>query len=411
MQETWNMLVDGLGELKRRPGVNRIPFFFVLVLCIVTLCKVMLVLTVQYMCDHGMVVYTGTYPSTSPLLLALGYQWDTRHFISIAENGYASPMGDTLLFSFAPLYPALIALSWGIVGNPCLAAVIVSNVFYFGSLPVCYLVARLYMDYRFACLTTLILGVFPTYIAYGTFGYSEAPYTFFAMLTWLLYKKDRMFLASVALTLSVFTRYVGLLALIVIFLLSTNAKFRKLQPGSRMIQAIYRGQVWLMIPAAATGLLFLYFQTISGNFLVVLASHASFDDHLTTPFGQFMWFFTGFFTKVNPSVNPVSLALERYIFTIPFFVLTLSLLKTKTASPEENQMNAELGLYGLAYMLITLSTAGISAVASPRIMLSSWVTLLALHREMSKTAMIVLAFLFFVVGLWVAFRFETTFFA
>jgi hypothetical protein len=93
--------------------------------------------------------------------------------------------------------------------------------------------------------------------------------------------------------------------------------------------------------------------------------------------------------------------IQRYMFTIPFLILTLLLLKD----------DAELGLYGILFMWITLSMEGISGIASPRIMLSAWVAFLAFKGRMSSALYMVLSVMFFFVGIWVMYQFQLTFFA
>ena len=140
---------------------------------------------------------------------------------------------------------------------------------------------------------------------------------------------------------------------------------------------------------------------MTGSFFAAFDAHVWFGDTLSTPFHQFMWFFEGFFTQINPGVEPILLMLQRYMFTIPFFLLTLVLLRD----------DVELGLYGVLFMWIVLSMEGISGIASPRTMLSAWVGLLAFKGRMSRSMYIVMSVMFFFVGLWVMYQFQLTFFA
>ena len=159
--------------------------------------------------------------------------------------------------------------------------------------------------------------------------------------------------------------------------------------------------LWFAIPAVCVTAVFLYFQSLTGSFFAAFDAHSWFGDSLISPYHQFRWFFEGFFTELNPGVEPFLLMLQRYMFTIPFLVLTLILLK----------VHAELGLYGVLFMWVTLSMEGMSGVASPRIMLSAWVALLALKGRMSSALYIVMSVMFFFVGIWVMYQFQLSFFA
>ncbi len=104
---------------------------------------------------------------------------------------------------------------------------------------------------------------------------------------------------------------------------------------------------------------------------------------------------------MNPGVDTILLMVQRYMFTIPFFVLTLLLFKD----------DMELGFYGVLFMWFTLSMEGISGIASPRIMLSAWVAMLAFKDRISSAMIIVMSLMFFFFGLWVMHQFQLTFFA
>lgn len=86
---------------------------------------------------------------------------------------------------------------------------------------------------------------------------------------------------------------------------------------------------------------------------------------------------------------------------MPFLFLTFILLKD----------DVELGYYGVLFMWFTLSMEGISGIASPRIMLSAWVAMLAFKNRISSALIIVLSVMFFFVGIWVMYQYQTTFFA
>ena len=91
------------------------------------------------------------------------------------------------------------------------------------------------------------------------------------------------------------------------------------------------------------------------------------------------------------------------MFTIPFLILGIFNFLKKDSR--------DLGCYCLIFMAITLSMAGISGIASPRIMLSAWPALLAFRKSFSKQWYVLLCFFFLIIGFWVLYQFEMTFFA
>jgi hypothetical protein len=306
-----------------------------------------------------------------------------------------------LLFAFAPVYPALIAGLNLLVGNLYLSGVIVSNVFYFLAVFSFYKVARMYMDYDFACLSTLLFGLFPTFLVYGTLAYSEAPYLTFAIASWYFFKKEQYLPCAVLLALTILTRYIsGILFVIYGFIVLSRLIDKYKKEGS-FARAFDLRLLWFAIPVTSILVFFAYLWSLTGSFFVAFDAHIFFDDQLTTPFHQFRWFFEGFFTEINPGVEPMLLVLLRYMFTLPFLGLTIALFR----------YDAELGLYGALFMWMTLSMQGISGVASPRIMLSAWVALLAFKDRTDKSIYLSLALMFLVVSVWVLYQFERTFFA
>lgn len=387
---------------------SRVPFLLLGVLISLAIAKILLVASLNWMILDGSIPWLrynpydpSDYAGTSDLILALANRWDSHHFLEIARNGYPSGVENDLLFAFAPVYPWMIAMVGQVVGNLYLAGVIVSNIFFFLSIIAFYKVARMYMDYEKSCLLALVFGMFPTYLTYGTLAYSEAPFLFFAIASWYFFKKEQYLPCAIFTTLTILTRYIsGLLILIYGVIILSNL-IDKYKEEKSFLKAFDFRLLWFAIPAVCVTAVFLYFQSLTGSFFAAFDAHSWFGDSLSTPYHQFRWFFEGYFTQINPGVDPFLLMLQRYMFTIPFLVLTLMLLKD----------DAELGLYGILFMWITLSMEGISGIASPRIMLSAWVALLAFKGRMSSALYIVMSVMFFFVGIWVMYQFQLTFFA
>ena len=388
--------------------LSRVPFTLIGVMITLFIAKLLLIAFQDWMIIEGLApfIYHNPYDpgdivGVPDLILALANRWDSHHFLEIARNGYPTGVENDLLFAFAPVYPWMVSVVGQYVGNVYLAGVIISNVFYFLSIPAFYKVARMHMDYIEACLLSLVFGMFPTYLAYSSFAYSEAPFLFFAISSWYFFKKEQYLPCAVFTTLSILTRYIsGLLIIIYGVIILSNLVDRYSEEQS-FLKAFDFRLIWFAIPAVSITAVFLYFQSLTGNFFVAFESHVWFGDSLTTPYHQFRWFFEGYFTQNNPGVEPILLMLLRYMFTIPFFVLTLVLLKD----------DAELGFYGILFMWVTLSMEGISGIASPRIMLSAWVAFLAFKGRISSAMCVVMSVLFFFVGLWVVYQFQLTFFA
>jgi len=389
---------------------SRIPFLFIGVIATLVIAKILLILSLDWIIIDEVLpnswLYLDPYDAndiegTPEIILGLANRWDSQHFLEIARNGYPAGSEIGLLYAFAPVYPWMVAGLNQLVGNLYTSGVIVSNTFYFLSIISFFAVARLYMDYEKSCLLSLTFGLFPTYLVYGTLAYSEAPYLFFSISSWYFFKKKLYLPCAIFMTLSILTRYISVLLVLIFGLIILSEFIDRYREEHSLRKAFNFRVFWFLIPGVCVTLVFLYFQSLTGRFFAAFEAHAWFGDNLATPYHQFRWFFEGYFVELNPSVDPFMLMLLRYIFTIPFLTLTLLLFKD----------DAELGLYGLLFMWFTLSMEGISGIASPRIMLSAWVAFLALKNRVSKGILLVMAVMFFLIGIWVMYQFQLTFFA
>ncbi len=382
-----------LQELSEKPGIKKRLSCF---LAAFLLAKLIVISSIGFMEPKGASAHWTDMPDIPRLVLALGCQWDSLHYTRIAERGYPKTETHTMLYSFPPLFPVLIRLLTPLAGNLYLAGIIISNLFSF---------AAAYIFYRFACMlaapsralqAALLFALFPTNLAYGTVAYSEAPYLFFAIASLLCQYNRRYGPAAVFLTLALLTRSVGLVLIPVQFFLALYCERRH----AESLHAAAKRLVWFFMPALAVLMLFLYYRSQTGNFLAVFHSGEYFGDSLMTPYHQYKDMTSGYFAFLNPTLDLTAAALERYVFTVPFFILSLFLFR----------IDWKLALYGCVFMYIALSMTGSAAAASARIMLASWVTCIVFTARMPGWAVWSLGILFTAAGVWVMYRFQTAMF-
>lgn len=109
---------------------------------------------------EGHPLLVGITPSSSPLL-RVWERWDSMHYLSILEHGYTFIKPGVLNTAFFPLYPMLGFLVNGIIGNPTISLLLVSNAASFFALVFVYkLVAREYKR-EWARRTIFYLSIFP----------------------------------------------------------------------------------------------------------------------------------------------------------------------------------------------------------------------------------------------------------
>jgi hypothetical protein len=260
-----------------------------------------------------------------------------------------------------------------------------------------FLFAKLYTNRREAAVVTLLFVLFPTNLVFGTVAYSEAPYLFFAILSLYFQIKRRYAASAVFLTLAVHTRYIALFLIPVQFL---TALYQELKRSPRNRTQI-KNTLWLALPFFSVCLLFFYFHYRTNEFFIIFHSGGYFGDALKTPVHQFMSLTTGYFAFLTMDTPPLLILLTRHIFTLPYACLTALLLID----------DRRLALYGGVLMIITLSLIGIAAAATPRIMLASWVTMLAFKGRVSSGMACVLSVFFVLAGILVMYLFQTSFFS
>jgi len=148
------------------------------------------------------------------LFLTPWLQWDTIHYIGIAEFGYD---GQVLFSVWPPLYPFLIKVISTIFQPPILAAIIVSNLFFITAITLLLKLVSEIFDGNIAQKSILCLLLFPASF------FLIAPYTESLFLTlnlaviYLSRKKEWLF-AGLLSALAALTRVQGVLLVLPIFI-------------------------------------------------------------------------------------------------------------------------------------------------------------------------------------------------
>ena len=366
------------------------------VLVVLLAAKVLIIASINYMEPQGAAMYWESIPDVPQMVLTLGYQWDSVHYVQISENGYPKTETRTMLYSFSPLYPLLIRMITPIAGNPYLSGIIIANLFSLAAVCMFYRFAYIFALPSNALIAALLFALFPTNLVYGTVAYSEAPYLFFAITSLFYQYKRKYFFAALFIIFAAFTRSAGLLLIPLQLALALYYEYQR--PDH--LKSDVRNLVWFFLPVLAVTALYLYYYSLTSDFLVLFHSRGHFGDLLRTPWHQYQDLTSGLFAFLNPDLDLERVAAERYSFTLPFLVLTLLLFR----------IDLRLALYGCAFMYVTLSMAGIAAAASPRIMLASWVTFIVFKVRMSCWITWTLGILFSAIGVWVMYKFQTALF-
>lgn len=299
--------------------------------------------------------------------------WDANIYLRIAQHWYYDPH-DPNLYVFGPFYPALIRLFGGLW-----AAFLIANIF---------AIACVYLLYKISNMpTAILLATFPAFLVFGTSGYADPIMVFFLILSFWLYTKDKYWPMAISLALAAVTKYTALFA-IPIFILFVAHKRR----------ANIKAYLPFMIPVCAMGGIMLWLWKVASDPLAFIHLQAAWGaTGLVDPITQANWILTGFFTTqsaVLANSHPWQWLARNYIFQLP--MLALLILAAKRGK-------WELSIIGLGFTVLTLTTIGMPAISTPRLLLPGvWPLLLAYKDEIkaNRDIAIILMIVFAGVGLY-----------
>lgn len=198
---------------------------------------------------------------------------DALWFLRIATTGYARADGSAAFF---PLFPSLVrAVSWVVGGHPLLAATLVSNLAFFGSLLVLYDLTVRELSVSVARRTIVYLAVFPT--AFFFFApYSESVFLLLTLIAFRQARRDRWASAALAGALAALTRSIGVVlapALIVMAFEQHRAH------GGRLWIRVAGGAAVLLGPLAYLG----WWGVAHGEALAPIHAQANWQRQLSSP--------------------------------------------------------------------------------------------------------------------------------
>lgn len=280
--------------------------------------------------------YRGIAPDPNPLL-AIWQRFDTNWYLEIAARGYDANDGSTV---YLPAFPELIRLAGVVVGDPMLAAVVVSNLALVGALALLIELARDLADETAARRAAVYLVICPA----GFFllaAYGESLFLFFSLAAFLAAERGRWLLAGLFGALAALTRLQGVLLIIPLLYVGwrwwqagRSEKDRAVGKRSLIVHLAPLG--WLvLIPAATLAFLIATDLSLLGSYQQSL--HA-----------QFVW----------PWQNvAASLALLASASASPIDLLNLAatLGLVAMAVAVWRRLPREYGLYSVAMLLAPLA--------------------------------------------------------
>lgn len=284
---------------------------------------------------------------------SLSLAWDGEHYLHIAQSGYGLNKIPNLKnpLAFAPVFPFLIKAT----GAYDLSPLLVNNV---AGIAATVLVTRL-MGLR----AGFFFALFPTWLAYSSFGYSEGTFVALAAGGLLLLRARRYEWAGVISAYAVATRYTSALAFATLLL-----------PLARSGRRAFWGFV---LPGLGVGVVVMFlFQLQGGSFLAYLHAEEGWQAGFVLPTGQIEWLLHNSWTNgagpESRGLLPSFWLLRNYAFA------SLAILGFLRLWRRDHDLL--LANFSVVVIVLSFCVEGFPAISVPRILLMAFPAIAALGR-------------------------------
>lgn len=161
----------------------------------------------------GIATFAKIWPVSLSHLLGLFYQWDAKHILRVAQEGYLAAEPSIQVF---PVFPLIIRLFYGIVWNWNAAGFLATQACSAAAFYFFYKLARLDLDERESTIALALFAFFPTaYVL--TAPYTESAFCAFSFGCVYFFRRERFGWACALACLAAATRITGLLLAPAIF--------------------------------------------------------------------------------------------------------------------------------------------------------------------------------------------------
>jgi len=288
----------------------------------------------------------GQHWSAAHGLLDVWGRWDAQHYLTIATDGY---QGKDM--AFFPLYPYLVHVLGGLIGDHLTAGLVISNLAFFAALAYLYSLVKLeFGDDTIAYHAIFYTAIFPTAIFFSAV-YTES--LFFALTVASVYyaRRGNYITSGVFGALASLTRVEGVLTAIPL----AYEMWRGWK--ERHDTSLARGVIGLaVVPMGLFGYM-AYLYAIVGDPLFFLKIQHHWNRHLAAPWVSIYNTFKEFVGYPLASSGSINHLIEL-AFTFAFLALMVVAFRT---------LRPSYAWYFAASLLVPMSTA--SLMSMPRFVL------------------------------------------
>ena len=273
-------------------------------------------------------------------------RWDAQHYLTIASTGYAGKE-----MAFFPLYPWLIHVLGGAIGDHLTAGLIISNLAFFVALGYLYALVRLeYGDDTIAYHAIFYTAIFPTSIFFSAV-YTESLFLALTVASVYYARHGNYITAGVFGALASMTRVEGMLTVIPLAYEAWRG-WRE-----RRGTTLTRGAIGAALVPAGLLVYMGYLYALVGNPLYFLKVQDNWNRHLAPPWVSIANTIHEIATGPLASAGSVNHMIEL-AFTLAFLVLLGFSVRS---------LRASYSLYFGASLLVPMCTA--SLMSMPRFVL------------------------------------------
>lgn len=244
--------------------------------------------------------------------------YDSIHYINMAKSGYT----ESSLYAFFPLFPMLIKIVSFIIPSYQISGALISNIASFLSL---ILINDLTKDKN--NIGNVICFVFSPILAFTSIVYTESLFLLLTILGYYLYKKDKYFLSSIVVGLSILTRNSGIILWGAIGLDMLYRLFIKKETNIKFKNILIFGIISLLI-----GMLYpIYLYKETGDFLKFITVQ---NDYWNRESGIFINGIIKDIIVLTRRTGPINLMvfLQNWLSFFLTFILGIKILKKDTAA-------------------------------------------------------------------------------
>jgi len=184
----------------------------------------------------------------SKTIMALGYRWDSIHYVNISLLWRAHFKKGEQLSNYGYFFPIMIMLVSLIVRSNIVAAILVSNVFSILTVLLFYSVCRLYLSEEKSFAASIALAIYPSYFVAGLIAYSEPLFLYFTIGSWYYFENEDYAFSSVFLLFSIYTRTSGVILIPVYVLILIYYSIKRSRENKKLTLPP-PDCLWLIMPA------------------------------------------------------------------------------------------------------------------------------------------------------------------